>query len=531
MRNKKIKENIDYGDRRERMSPSLTSKLGDPESRYAQNLAMKKGEKDVERLVSSRFQKVAKKLSDVTNIQNLTPSDIQRISFEYMRKIPSIMRIESAHKKELEELAVEACLIKTKTPNDWYQIEATLGMPNIEGFRMGDKKEEDDNSLSFSDFNPESLPDFDVKSTDNEIILKFPKEPNEDYEVEIIITSLDGDFLDIQSGGNVQIEVNLECTEEFRSRKKTPEVLKKIEGLLNQTRVSDKRTSWNIYGISNTINVNKIINLIPILSEDEDFKLEKDKRTIINAIIQGRSKKGHYVFEEEYVKNRLDAINPSLFEDYLVIMAVNDMLYFTMDDMIVNMSQTGAGIAGKAQLGSSDKEYQKKGISKKIIATGLIFPILCHEILKGLEEAKGKYGFPSDRRTRKRVQQDVDRLENEPEDLRIGPEIVDMIDDAIPDEVRINQELQFFFEVSMYQIPAREFLQIIGNVISDNSSNVSKGKDSFKKILIKAKKLKEEFEEALIDQNIDKNKIGKEELKKIKYEFLDKLGLDYPSEN
>jgi hypothetical protein len=39
----KIKEQIDYGDRPERMDPRLERKLGSPESLYAKNPAMRKG--------------------------------------------------------------------------------------------------------------------------------------------------------------------------------------------------------------------------------------------------------------------------------------------------------------------------------------------------------------------------------------------------------------------------------------------------------------------------------------------------------
>ena len=56
---KKIKEQLDYGDRPERMDPNLERKLASPEGLYSQNPAMKKKEGDVQRLVSNRFQKVA----------------------------------------------------------------------------------------------------------------------------------------------------------------------------------------------------------------------------------------------------------------------------------------------------------------------------------------------------------------------------------------------------------------------------------------------------------------------------------------
>ena len=63
---KKIKEQIDYGDTPERMDPSLERKISSPESPFAANPAFRKGEKDVQRLMTNRFKQVADKLRDVT---------------------------------------------------------------------------------------------------------------------------------------------------------------------------------------------------------------------------------------------------------------------------------------------------------------------------------------------------------------------------------------------------------------------------------------------------------------------------------
>ena len=90
---RKIKEQINYGNRPERMDPSLERKLASPEGLYATNPAMKKGAEDVQRLVSSRFQKVADKLSQVTGIEDLSSQQVQGMIYqEMMRKLPNIMR-------------------------------------------------------------------------------------------------------------------------------------------------------------------------------------------------------------------------------------------------------------------------------------------------------------------------------------------------------------------------------------------------------------------------------------------------------
>ena len=118
---KKIKEQLDYGNRPERMDPNLERKLASPDNLYAQNPAMRKKEADVQRLVSNRFQKVAEKLSEVTGIEDLSSQQVQGMIFqEMMRKLPNIMRIESRHKEELEQLAVEAALDESEVPEEYW---------------------------------------------------------------------------------------------------------------------------------------------------------------------------------------------------------------------------------------------------------------------------------------------------------------------------------------------------------------------------------------------------------------------------
>jgi hypothetical protein len=425
---KKLKEQIDYGNTPERMDPNLERKLASPEGLYAQNPAMKQGPADVQRLVSKRFQKVADKLREVTGIQDLSSKQVQGMVYqEMMRKLPNIMRIESQHRDELIDLAKEASLDEAEVPADWYQIEASLGMPNADNFRFEPEDEEEDEDEKEE---PLEFPSFDVED----------------------------------------------------------------------------------------------------LTDEEILELEKHKRNIINAIIQGAAKKGHYLFQKPEVKARLDAIDPSLYGDYLGIMAINDFLYFSMEQMIEMMSQTGQGVAGKVELADADEEEGgEEGESQpdtKIIATGMIFPILCHEIIKGLEEAKGRYGLPKEPGLRQKVQGQTDILSNEPMQLRIGPEIVEKIRFALPDEMydQDNKGLINWFHILLYQIPAQEFLEIIGNAISEDSSKVRKATSKFEEIMKEAIQMKEEFENYKEEKNIDSDEDEDDGLD----DFLGGLGISLP---
>ena len=246
------------------------------------------------------------------------------------------------------------------------------------------------------------------------------------------------------------------------------------------------------------------------LTDEEILELEKHKRNIINAIIQGAAKKGHYLFQKPEVKARLDAIDPSLYRDYLGIMAINDFLYFSMEQMIEMMSQTGQGVAGKVSLDDADEEGggEEGGEEQpdtKIIAVGMIFPILCHEIIKGLEEAKGRHGHSKNPDIRDKVRGAVDVLSNEPMQLRIGPEIVEKFRYAMPDEMfdESNKGLINWFQILLYQIPAQEFLEIIGNAISEDESKVKKATARFREVMREAQEMKSEFEDYKEEKGIE----------------------------
>ena len=206
----------------------------------------------------------------------------------------------------------------------------------------------------------------------------------------------------------------------------------------------------------------------------------------------------------------LDRIDPQLFPLYLAIMAVNDYMYFTQEQMIEMMSQTGQGVAGKVELnpdGEEGEEGEEGGgeIDTVIKADGMIFPILCHEIIKGIEESKGRHGLPKESGMRQKVQGQVDTLANEPMQLRIGPEIVEKIRFSLPDQMfdDDNRGLINWFHILLYQIDATEFLEIIGNAISDEKSKNKKATERFEEIMKEAMEMKNEFENYQEENDID----------------------------
>jgi hypothetical protein len=208
-----------------------------------------------------------------------------------------------------------------------------------------------------------------------------------------------------------------------------------------------------------------------------------------------------------------------------------------MEQMIEMMSQTGQGVAGKVSLDDADDEGEEGGEEggeeqpdTKIVAEGLIFPILCHEIIKGLEEAKGRHGHSKNPDIREKVRGAVDVLSNEPMQLRIGPEIVEKLRFALPDEMyeESNKGLINWFHTLLYQIPAQEFLELIGLAISEDESKVRKATDKFKEIMKEAQQLKSDFENYQEEEGSDSDNYGDDDDEDGLDDFLGSLGISRP---
>jgi hypothetical protein len=241
------------------------------------------------------------------------------------------------------------------------------------------------------------------------------------------------------------------------------------------------------------------------LTPQEQFELEKHKRNIINALVQGAAKKGHYVFRKPEVKQELDAIDSGLYPLYNKIMSINDFFYFTMEQMIEMMSQTGQGIAGKVELDGDGDDDEEGGGDEgmeetpdtTIKAYGMIFPILCHEIIKGIKSVNARHGYPQDTEMAQKVLGQTDLLSNEPMQLRIGPGIQEKLRMAMPDAIfdPSNKGLINWFEIELYKIDAKELLGIMADVIDKNVEKNKKATARFEEIVKEAQKLKEEYEE------------------------------------
>jgi len=201
----------------------------------------------------------------------------------------------------------------------------------------------------------------------------------------------------------------------------------------------------------------------------EMFDLEKAKRRFINSLIQGASKKGHYMFH--LVEEQLNTINPELLNLYGVLMSINDLLYWILpDQMVMNAAQSGQGMEGK-------EEVDETTDPPTIKAKGLFFPILVHELVKGVYEVMGTQGLPDDPKAADMVMSQTDTLPYEIWDLRLGPVIWEKFTQAYPDKLYEDdmREIQNYLFSRFSALTTEEFFEVAKMILS--------GSDEGKKIV------------------------------------------------
>lgn len=201
-------------------------------------------------------------------------------------------------------------------------------------------------------------------------------------------------------------------------------------------------------------------DILNFIDAFEKFDLEKAKRRFINSLIQGASKKGHYMFE--LISTELNAIDNRLLNLYGVLMSINDLLYWVMPDQMMQM------MSGSGQSAEGSTEVDPETDPPTIKAKGLFFPILVHEIIKGVYEVLGSQGLPDDPKKAEMVMASQDTLPYEIWDLRLGPVIWEKFVESYPDELFEDdmREIQNYLFSRFSMLTTEEFFEVAKLILS-----------------------------------------------------------------
>ena len=200
---------------------------------------------------------------------------------------------------------------------------------------------------------------------------------------------------------------------------------------------------------------------LPDFGEDDPEKM-KAKRRIINGITQGASIRGAFGFM--LFKEYLDAINPELADKYNEILKLSFGIYD--DENAIAMLLAMIAQQQNTPGGESEMEYDEENEQFVIKARAICYPMLVHEIVKGLYEIVGTEGFGADKEKNQAIVGAVDKLSNEPRDLQYGKFIYDAIS-ALYNQSEIDDpRVRELFFAELYKSSDDEFFPFIENAIN-----------------------------------------------------------------
>jgi len=219
------------------------------------------------------------------------------------------------------------------------------------------------------------------------------------------------------------------------------------------------------------------------LEHMEELDLEVSKRRFINAMMQGSAKKSLYLYH--MVSDELNEIDPNLMNLYGVVISANDLMYWIMPDMM------GGGGGGEGAQVFGKEKIDLSTNPPTVVAKGMTFPVLVHELHKGVMEYLSLHGLPGDKELRQKVMDKTDFLEDEMWDLRLGPGLWERFIDAIgADDFDVKNHL--YSEI--IQMPAKQFLEFMKEIQSGSKKGKQMMVDLAKKI--KDDIQKDEYEDA-----------------------------------
>ena len=194
--------------------------------------------------------------------------------------------------------------------------------------------------------------------------------------------------------------------------------------------------------------------------EFEKFNLEKSKRRLINSLIQGAAFKGGHMYV--LVSDELSRLDPNLLNHYGVTQALMEHLYWLYPDM------EGMAGSGGGQMGQSEVDDETDPPTVK--ARAMTFPLLVHELVKGVYEVFGTHGLPDDPKQAEMVLGAEDTLPAEIWDSRLGPIFWEKFLEAYPDKLFDDdmKHIQHYLFVRFSKLSAQEFLRVAKLILEGN---------------------------------------------------------------
>ena len=195
------------------------------------------------------------------------------------------------------------------------------------------------------------------------------------------------------------------------------------------------------------------------------------KRRIINGITQGASIRGTFAFL--MFREYLDDLGEDMVNRYNEVM--KSVFGIFDDENAIAMMLALLAQGQKSQGGESEAEFDEETGTLTINATAICFPMLVHEIVKGLYEILSLQGFGTDAEQNKSIVGKADQLAAEPNDMRFGKFIYDAANKLYIESGIEDDRVRDFFFTELYKIDDEtEFIEFIENLVTSKLTSAQK---------------------------------------------------------
>jgi hypothetical protein len=194
------------------------------------------------------------------------------------------------------------------------------------------------------------------------------------------------------------------------------------------------------------------------MGDAETFDLERAKRRFINSLIQGAAFKGGHMFN--LVSRELNDIDSRLMNLYTVSQSLMEHAYWLFPDM------EGMAGGGGGQMGQSEVDTETDPPTVK--ARAMTFPLLIHELVKGIYEIFGTHGLPDDPKQQEMIMSAEDTLPAEIWDSRLGPIFWEKFLQAYPIELfdEDMKHIQHYLFMRFSKLNVEEFFRVAKLILS-----------------------------------------------------------------
>jgi hypothetical protein len=194
------------------------------------------------------------------------------------------------------------------------------------------------------------------------------------------------------------------------------------------------------------------------MGDMEDFELERAKRRFINSLIQGAAFKGGHMFN--LVKREINNMDPKLMDLYVTSQALMEHAYWLYPEM-EKMAGGGGGQMGQSEV---DEETDPPTVKARAVT----FPLLVHELVKGVYEVFGTHGLPDDPKQQEMILNAEDTLPAEIWDSRLGPIFWEKFVNTYPMELFEDdmKHIQHYLFMRFSALDAREFMRVAKLILS-----------------------------------------------------------------